>query len=718
MQKFIFILIGLILLGNTSFATHILGGEMYYEFLGNNQYKITFKVYRDCDVALNPYEDPAEVNVFDQSNGAFTNSVEQFPLVDIEDLNLVSAIACDSAPNSACYRLLIYEKILTLPPTQGGYYISYTRCCRTGMISNLSNGLNEGLTVGTTIPGTASGIGQNSSPIIGPEPEIFLCVDQPIDFDLAALDPDGDSLVYELVNPLSGTYDPNLPPPYPNVSFGTGYTATQPLGVSSSVNLDPITGVLSMLPTQQGMFQFGLKVTEYRNGQLVGTTIRDFFFIVRVCSSLSFQAEMRLQENLNDFESYCQGLTINFVNLSDFGSYLWDFGVPGTVNDTSSLESPSFTYPESGIYEVQLVLNPGLQCADTAAAQFKVFTLPDLDILSDSIQCLDGNNFNFEVVGTPNDSSVFNWEFGSDASIATAVGTEVLGISYASSGMKPLILYYADNYCADTLYDTVQVQGASQINLSFTKPDEIACAPYEVQFENLSTASTAVNYYWDFGNGQFSNLTNPTTQFISPGVYDITLFGISNDGCSDTIEIEYANYVEVFPSPTAGIDADRNMVSPYDPLVEFYNLSINFDSVLFFVEDQVSSQDPHLHTFVNSGIQFPYIVAYNNFGCTDTARIQIDVDGEETIFIPNAFTPNGDGRNDVFRLNLFDLKEFEFRIFNRTGQLLFETQNTQAIWDGTFKGQKVPDGVYPFRLRYLDLQNLPKVIEGTITLIQ
>ncbi|MEZ4938798.1 MAG: hypothetical protein R2799_14510, partial [Crocinitomicaceae bacterium] len=299
-------------------TTHILGGEMSYEDLGNDLYKVTFKVYRDCNLSTNPYEDPAEVNVFDLTNGTSSNSPEMFPLIAIEDLHLIGATACDSAPNNACYRLLTYEKILSLPPTSGGYYVSYTRCCRTGSITNMINGLNEGMTVGTTIPGINSNIGFNSSPVIGPEPEIFLCVGVPIDFSLAGSDPDGDSLVYELVNPLSGTYDPNLPPPYPLVSFGVGYSAQQPLGASSQVSLDPVTGVLSMNPNQQGMFQFGLQVSEYRNGQLIGTTLRDFFFIVRACASLSYQADIRAQENLNGFEDYCQGLTINFVNQGDF----------------------------------------------------------------------------------------------------------------------------------------------------------------------------------------------------------------------------------------------------------------------------------------------------------------------------------------------------------------------------------------------------------------
>lgn len=691
---------------------------MFYESLGNDQFRVTFKVYRDCDVSLNPYENPAEVNVFDLTNGNLTNTPEFFDLVGTEDLNLIGATACDSAPANACYRLLTYEKILTLPQTQGGYFISYTRCCRTGSITNLANGLSEGMTVGTTIPGTLTGIGQNSSPIIGPEPEIFLCVDQPIDFDLGGIDPDGDSLVYELINPLSGTYDLNLPPPYPLVNFESGYSALEPLGAGSQTFLDPITGVLSMTPSQQGMFQFGLQVSEYRNGILIGTTIRDFFFIVRVCASLDYEAGIRPQENLNDFVSYCQGLTINFINTSDWGDYLWDFGVDGSNMDTSSLVNPSFTFPQSGNYEVSVILNPGLQCSDTATSLFRVYEIPDLEIASDSVQCFDNNNFDFEVIGNPNDSAQFSWDLGSSASPSIGLGQSISGIVYNSIGVQPVIMYYDDNYCSDTIMDSIRILNAAQINLAFTKPDEIACAPYALTFTNLSSSSGNIQYYWEFGDGQVSTDIDPTTVYAAAGVYDVTLYGIVDDGCTDTSSITYPSYVEVYSSPIAGIDADRYLASPYDPVIEFYNQSINYSSFEFHVEDQTSSISPFAHTFVNSGIHYPYIVAYNDEGCSDTASVRIEITAEETIFIPNAFTPNGDGKNDQMELNLFDLDQFVFRIFNPSGVVIYETTDPQGVWDASYRGQIVPDGVYVYQLEYLDLKKIPEVLRGTITVLR
>ena len=691
---------------------------MFYEALGGDQYKVSFKVYRDCDVSLNPYEDPAEVNIFDLTTSTPVNTTEFFDLVSVEDLNLISSTACDSAPNGSCYRLLTYEKVLTLPPTIGGYLISYTRCCRTGSITNLANGLNEGLTIFTSIPSITSGVTSNTSPIIGPEPEIFLCVNQPIDFDLSAIDPDGDSLVYELVDPYTGTYDPNLPPPYSSVNWAFGYDAQNPLGAMAQTNLNAETGLLSMTPNQQGMFQFGLKVSEYRNGVLIGTSIRDFFFIVRACLSLSYNADIEPQEFSSSFTDYCQGLTIDFGNYSDFGTYLWDFGVDGIQSDTSSQIEPIFTYPESGIYEVSLILNPGLQCADTATGQFIVYEKPDLTINSDSVQCFDNNSFDFEVLGSPNDSANYLWDFGPNASISNAMTTSVNGVQYAAAGSIPVFMYYNDNYCSDTLVDTILIVDASQINLAFTKPDELACAPYEVQFSNLSTSSDSIQYYWDFGNGFFSNSSDPNHVFDLPGTYDITLYGISNNGCGDTAEITYTNYVEVFPSPTAGIAANRQYVDAYDPIVEFYNQSVNYTSFEFHVEGQTASIDPYPHAFVNSGIQYPFIVAMNDFGCTDTASIQIEMSGEETIFIPTAVTPNGDGKNDQFKLNLLDLLNLEFRIFNRNGAIVFETNDPNGTWDCAYKGETVQDGVYVYQLKYTDLQKIPQELWGHLTVIK
>jgi gliding motility-associated-like protein len=700
-------------------STHILGGEMYYEHQGGTSYKITLKVYRDCETAIFPYEDPAEINLFEINGNNYIQNSLFLTISEIRDLNLVTSNSCDSVPTGSCYRLVIYETIIDIPLSPEGYILSYTRCCRTGAVSNLQGANSTGTTVTTTIPGTNIITTPNSNPILGAEPEVFLCVNTNFNFDLGATDVDGDSLVYLLADPINGTYDVNQAPPFNSVNFSGGYSASNPLGGNSSVSINSQTGMLSLNPQILGMFQFGVQVLEYRDGVLIGSTIRDFFFKVMACPSVNYNAIIREQVNLNDFVSYCQGLEVNFINESDFGNeYLWDFGVANSSLDSSSLMNPTFSFPESGTYEVQLIVNPGYLCADTATATYIVNEIVDLEIVSDSVQCITNNNFDFSVQGIPNTGTIYNWEFGNDASIPFSSDSLVNGIVYQNSGFFPVQLYLEDNYCQDTLFDTVIVMEENLINLAFTKSDELACAPYIVQFENLSSGTGNVQYIWDFGNGLNSNEINPSTNFTIPGDYDITLMAISDSGCLDTAIITYSDYISVFPSPIAGIDVNRNVATPYDPIIEFYNQSINYSSFLFHIEGQTSDMDPYAHSFINSGYHYPYVVASNDFGCTDTARIQIFIDGEETVFIPNAFTPNGDGKNDQLRFSAFDLKDFELLIFNRQGKMVFKTNQLDDYWDGKYKGEIVQDGVYIYQISYTNLKTLPEVKRGTITILK
>ena len=159
--------------GGASFATHIVGGEIFYDCLGSDNYRITLKLYRDCSPGITtPYDNPATIFIFN-STGAFVDSIE-VPFPGSVVLPVVLNNPCLTPPVGICVEEAIYQTIVNLPPFAGGYNITYQRCCRNNTILNLISPGNVGATYMAHIPDVSVAV-CNSSPRFTNFPPIFLC---------------------------------------------------------------------------------------------------------------------------------------------------------------------------------------------------------------------------------------------------------------------------------------------------------------------------------------------------------------------------------------------------------------------------------------------------------------------------------------------------------------------------------------------------------------
>ena len=368
----IFMLIGLglsfILFPLVSKATHIVGGEMNYTCLGDNQYEISLTIFRDCFNG-NPdawFDDPASIGVFNSDNELLDQIL--IPLMGNDTLDPVLSDPCLVVPPNVCVHTTTYTATVVLPPLIGGYQLAYQRCCRNQTILNIIDPLASGATYGVTISETAL-LECNSNPKFNDWPPIYICAGEPINFDQSAQDLDGDSIVYRLCTPLLGATpdiprpQPPNPPPYLPINW-----VDPPYGVNNMLNgtgtgqyleIDSQTGLLTGVPNTVGQFVVGICVEEYRDGQLISTTRRDFQYNVGVCgqSVSSFFAP----------EIQCESLTVDFENQSDGAeNYLWFFNDPGNPGATSTLQDPSYTYSDTGLFTVMLIAEPNSSCADTS----------------------------------------------------------------------------------------------------------------------------------------------------------------------------------------------------------------------------------------------------------------------------------------------------------------------------------------------------------------
>ena len=645
----------LFLLSKIADATHIVGGEIYYDYLGGNNYKIFMKVYRDCLNGIPQLDNPAFLTVFDANGNVVTTL--QVSLLNNSQVPATNNSPCaPTAQGNACVEEGLYETTVNLPPLTGGYYIAYQRCCRNGTILNLVNPGGVGTTYWEHIPGPEMAV-INSSPRFTNRPPIYICSGIPISFDHVATDPDGDSLVYSLCSPFNGldgccpvigsppaiggsqcSSPPltcpsvNTAPPYVGVPFLAPYSASYPMASNPAININSSTGFLNGVPNILGQWVVGVCVEEYRNGVLLATHHRDFQFNVISCPFVVL-ADIVSQTTTNNGQGtgYCNGFTVSYANNSYNGTtYHWDFGDPTTLSDTSNVYNPSYTFPAPGIYTVTLIVNPGSPCGDTTTEVFHIDSLILPDYLAPSSQCFLGNNFTFNAGGSFPGNSTINWSFGTNASPQTANTPTVTNVIFNTPGSYPVTFNVTKNGCSASVTETITVWQSPVASIA-TFP-QAGCDPVVITFSNTSTAGTPMTYLWTFSDGTTSTLQNPTHIFSPAGVYGFSLSVSTNQNCIDTSFVNSVNSITVAPSPIADFTYSSLSGQCFNGNNFTFNNATIFPTpgnILWNFGSTASTQTSSAQTVSNITFNAPgnypvTLIAFEN-GCNDTITKTIDI---------------------------------------------------------------------------------------------
>jgi gliding motility-associated-like protein len=436
----------------------------------------------------------------------------------------------------------VYTASYTFSSASSGYTVAYVRCCRNVSINNLFNPGNQGATYSAYIPPTATF--HNSSPVFNNFPPIFICLKAPLKFDHSATDADGDQLVYSLCDPFIGG-DPNSPapsnppgPPFNNVSWLSGFSGTDPLS-NNTLSIDANTGFMTGRPDMAGQFVVGVCVSEYRNGVLIATYLRDFQFNVTQCNIPLADipsTNINPATGIGVYITNCSNTFVQFQNSSynppDTSihlTYQWDFGVNGINNDTSTLQAPSYNYPDTGSYLVRLCIAKGTgtnACTDTTYAYVKIY--PSGVAAFSAPNVCAGTPVSFtDNSSTPQGTiNAWQWNFG-DGNISSVQNPSH---TYSSGGTYTVTLVSANSFgCKDTMQHSEQIFNQPSSNFSYSPP----CINTPVTFSLIDNTNVAT-YNWTLSNGSSSNVVSPVYTYTVAGTYPVSLITTSNDGCSDT----------------------------------------------------------------------------------------------------------------------------------------------------------------------------------------
>jgi gliding motility-associated-like protein len=754
---------------NPAKATHIVGGEINYIYLGSNNYQIRLNIYRDCYAGQAAYDNPAYVGIFD----IYGNLIQSLTVPFLGSDTLVPHVNyhCQiTIPTNVCVEQTTYIFQVTLPPIAGGYRIEYQRCCRNGAILNIVDPGNTGETFTATIP-NATQVGNNSNPAFTYWPPVLICQTLPISIDLSATDPDGDSLVYTLCTPYDGA-DALSPQPDPSsftplnqiVWSSPTYSLANILGGTLPLTINSHTGLLTGSTGALGCYVVGVCVEEYRNGVLISETKRDFQFNVVNCN-ISVVSAFAIPNVL------CDGL-VHFTNYSSGANhYHWDFGDPGASNDTSISTNPSYTYPGPGTYSVNLIASDNF-CSDTNTVTITIHPKPVIAIdPADTSLCN-----NASVVLNATGAYTYNWAPAAGLSATTGAqvtASPAVTTTYSISGTDV-------NGCSSTTSCTISMLP----NISATAASTNAGC-----FSNNGTATAfppGLNYTWNGGEH------TQTISNLTAGVYTVTVSDTL--GCDGTatgtviVEPDYtintitteelcghkngtatavthegagpftylwsdSSTVSSIINLSAGIytvtvsEGVCNMTAAavvhYNPGDIHAGFAVNPDIMIFEETNTCNIMDYSLgavqwqwdfgdgtnatgsvssHTYNDIGSYTIVLIVTDTNNCHDTTYHIVKLKTAFTVYIPNSFTPDGDGLNDVFGptgLNI-DLSAYEMIIYNRWGEEIYKTRDLSRPWNGRMNnhGDKCPMGVYAYYIYVTELEGRDHIYLGGVTLVR
>jgi gliding motility-associated-like protein len=273
-------------------------------------------------------------------------------------------------------------------------------------------------------------------------------------------------------------------------------------------------------------------------------------------------------------------------------------------------------------------------------------------------------------------------------------------------------LTISDNCETPESTDSILVSWYDLPTVDFSSDTSSGCWPVEVYFFNNTTVSQVASCDWDLGNGFYSNnLDTVVTIYNTPGSYHVTLEVANSDGCVN--DTTYFNYIDIYDYPVAGFTSRPNPASILSPAVQFVDTSssdvVYFDWTFYDSTNTMIGSDYVQNPIYNfSGLieQQYYIQLYveNQNGCSDTVYGTQIVEGEYAFFLPNSFTPNGDGLNDSFFPvgDKISVENYSFKIFNRWGELIFSTKDFNEKWDGTYQNNALSSDAYIWKIDLVD----------------
>ncbi|MEM6263832.1 MAG: T9SS type A sorting domain-containing protein [Bacteroidota bacterium] len=530
------------LLIQRSYASHAMGADITYECIGTNQYRVTLSFYRDCE-GIYPQTVYALQAYSTSCARSLTFNVTRQSIREVSPLcpALLSQSECNPGGTLPGVEEFIYQGVVTLPQACTDWTIGYEEGYRNATITTINNPSSTYLYVETTLNNVVAPC--NNSPTFTNIPTPFICRGQSYLYNHGAVDAEGDSLVYALVDPLN---QPSSP-----VSYRPGYSGTTPITSVPAVSINSTNGDVSLTPTATEIGIMAVRVSEYRNGVLIGSVTRDIQVTVLNCTNANPIAGNPTGVTgglplVGQTLEVCAGNTISFnvpgtdANATDSIWMRWNNGIAGATFTPDSGRSPiqgRFTWTP-GLADIgshTFVVNMEDNACPIKGIQARAITLvvrdrtaagPDLTYCTGSgsvpatLSAVGGNTFTWRVLSGDNASLSCN-------TCASPSATPLVTTTYEVLSNFPC-----------TPRDTVTVTVAPGFALNMSS-DTVICDGSTAIVKGTPSSPGAYAYTWQPPLGLAA--TNVPTTNASPGnstMYYLT--ALAPNGCQvrDSVKVD------------------------------------------------------------------------------------------------------------------------------------------------------------------------------------
>jgi len=446
-------------------------------------------------------------------------------------------------------------------------------------------------------------------------------------------------------------------------------------------------------------------------------------------------------------QTVCSGTTV-ILNGAGANSYTWDYSVTNGVGFIPGVGALSYTVTGTSTAgctstdQVNITVNP-LPVVNAGVDQAVCNGFPVTLVgsgaatyswtggISDNTEFIPASTTTFTVVGTSVDGCIDNDQvivtvnpipavFGGndvivcDGILVTLNGSGANtyswdnGISNGTAFAQPvgIVTYTVTGTsvygCINTDQVMVNVNPLPVVN--FVPDVTVGCSPTTVNFTN--TDPTAVDCQWVISDGTaISGCGTVGHTFVQTGCHDVTLTVTSGAGCVNSLTA--FDLICIENDPIASFIPSTNSISEYDTDINFMNTTVGAVAYDWDFGDNTATSndvDPmHDYEGVPFGSYTVTLIAYSTLGCVDTTTAIIQMKEDLIFYIPNTFTPDGDMYNQTFQpifTSGFDPYDFDMFIYNRWGEVLFESHNAEIGWDGTYGGELVQEGVYSWKIEF------------------
>ncbi|MEA2106252.1 MAG: PKD domain-containing protein [Bacteroidota bacterium] len=434
-------------------------------------------------------------------------------------------------------------------------------------------------------------------------------------------------------------------------------------------------------------------------------------------------------------EAGCSPFVSSFINESTSPAqyFYWNFDDGNTSNQENPVHRFTNTWNTNRTYNVFLRASSEYNCWDTITKPVTAYVQPIVEFdVNPLVQKFPENRV---FIDNKTNDGPFNylWEYG-DLEENTSTDVEPNYFDYEHWGEKDITLTVTSQTsdCNDALTKTVTIL-PPDINADFTTSVDVGCLNDGLDVDFIAAASIyseVYEYIWDFGDGEIGEGAEITHTYTEPGTYNVKLTATGEGG----EDYEYKK-IRVYSNPVAKFELLPSITmldaETLEARVEFYNQSMCNDtsgcSYLWDFGDGKTSIATNVTHYYEKppDDEMPKeydvkLVVINSQGCVDSLIKEraVKVIGEGEIAFPNAFTPNEDGINDVFKPVAKGVVEYELLIYNRWGELIFETNNLEMGWNGKVGGKEAKSDVYVWKAEGRFTNGRAFELAGDVTLIR